>query len=146
MNHFGICSKCHQIINTSNLKSVDDDDPRVNKEMVDRLVGECYVEGCTGVCYALPEYQNKEMNDGIAAVRDLSSKFQQAYFIEGFVLGMASEHRSHQQAFGRMMVRAIKEFAKMKGKNTDLRNEAFVKFCDKCLPIAKSDDGNLPSF
>lgn len=141
--YFAACSRCHQIVSANNLQYIPDTDKRVDPNRADLLVGECIFNGCNGACYMLSDRDNEDMNEGITLVRNISSKLQRGYFIQGIIAGMATEHRSHQQAYGRLITESIRRFAK---EDTDLRNEAFVKFCQKCLPIAESNDGLLPAY
>lgn len=140
--YFAFCACCQKIVSTS-LNFVDESDPRVDKNRAEDLAGECPYKGCNGLCYRLSEVDNDDINAGIALVRNNATKMQRGFFTQGIIMGMEREHRSLQQAYGRLIVKSIKRFAK---EDTDLRNEAFVKFCQKCLPIAESNDGLLPNF
>ena len=57
-------------------------------------------------------------------------------FIEGYIQGLAREHRTLQQNFGRVLVAVIKHYAEQYQKGCyDLRNEALCELCSMLIPL-----------
>ena len=76
------------------------------------------------------------------ACRVLNNMTYEDVVIESFIDQLSREHRTLQQAFGRMLVAAIEHFAIMHNRGTyDLRNEAT---CQMCAALHKKlEEGTL---
>ena len=78
--------------------------------------------------------------NGRALAREMFQKLNimggEKEFIDGFVAGVTREHRTLQQAFGRLVIRVMLKFADdHQNRYCDLRNEAFCELCAEIRPM-----------
>ena len=135
---FAQCVKCGKVDRTCNLDPLTKEEDQVPHQ----LAGHC---SCGGMAKRLDQSDNDEVQKGVDVAREVSNGLNSYHrlFEEGFAIGVSFDHRTLQQAFGRLMMGTIRRFAEMKKNgHFDARNEAVCSLAAEIME--KVGDKHLP--
>lgn len=157
-HRFAVCAErdCGKIFNACNLEPIKDEPLRgIKGSLADEEIdGRPVYAGLCPYCRCPAKYTTDHENKLARASYKMADKICQNINVmssstcrivgNAFADGLAQQHRTLQQEFGRsVLVQIVRKFAEMGHKGEmDGRNEAFCKLCLKLLPIL--EDTHLP--